>query len=403
MNSDDIQLEMEELERLSREGRVSSMLHRCLCRACPEQSHELHTSYFSLQPEDTVATSLPSPSELARVIWRCQMAFKSRSAKDPYLWLRVVSSGASVVEEHLPESNLGIHEPSSTHDPQTPIEPTIKNPRKRRAASTPPEPSRKAPKIRPGQSTRRVSELAPQSSPTSRMGMEVCPELLAQHDLDTVVMNMIDDGGHNHNIFYLPKDKRPAHGTTDPIALSTVLSKEQGLQFSYGMHNKNILHLSRLIAEAVLRFDLRDSDPSPEQSVVFYQPLRKGLAPFLKRDIRKPPHSSTVIDEEGNSSGGRSELLANLGNILLQLGLLKDAKTRDLPPQNLSGRRNYIQRAAPDVRTHLGPGYHAVIMQCMALSEHGGNTSVDGDFKEKYYHSIVKPLKEMEAYLSRGR
>ncbi|GKT65796.1 hypothetical protein ColTof3_13135 [Colletotrichum tofieldiae] len=320
------------------------------------------------------------------------MAFKSTvTKKTSLIWLRVESSlvrteTSSDDISETRDANLEAVSGSSEYS-----ETLIPNPKKRRAESMAVGSSHKALKTEMGQSARRVSAPAP---PTSLdRGFQVCPEVFGQHDIpDSFIMNMVDNSGTDHHLFCLPKDERPVTSdkSGEPIALSDILGSRRSKFW--------IIRISRLIAEAVLRFDLKDSDPSPENSVVFYKSAEHDLAPFLERVIKKPTAISYAVDDGEHSSGTRSALLLNLAQILLQLGLIglpTPEKLRGIP-QNESERRSYISEKAPSTCINMGDAYSQVILSCVEFSAWEKHMYGNEKFKEQYYRSIVKPLKGME-------
>ncbi|KZL64250.1 hypothetical protein CI238_00657 [Colletotrichum incanum] len=385
-------VEMKNIQRLSIEGQVSTLLHQCLCQACSERCHPTHYAYLSLEPEHGNGKPSKNPGDPEQMTWKCHMAFKSTiTKKTSLIWLRVESS---LVNTRIPsdeafetrDADLEVVSGSSGHSRTlTP------NPKKRRAESMAVGPSQKALKTEIGQCARRVSAPSP---PTSLdRGFQVCPEVFGQYDIpDSFVMNMVDNSGTDHHLFCLPKDERPVPGDKSgkPIALSDILGSRRSKFW--------IIRISRLIAEAVLRFDLKDSDPSPEDSVVFYKSAEHDLAPFLERVIRKPTAISYAVDDDEHSSGPRSVLLLNLAQILLQLGLIglpTPEKLRGIP-QNETERRSYISEKAPSACINMGDAYSQVILSCVEFSTWEKHMYGNENFKEQYYRSIVKPLKGME-------
>ncbi|KAK2035956.1 hypothetical protein LZ31DRAFT_485153 [Colletotrichum somersetense] len=216
-------------------------------------------------------------------------------------------------------------------------------------------------------------------------------------------MKMTDDGGYSHDVFHLPRDKRPIHDTklSNPVSLSDFLGKGQlKRQYDRLCSTKSIIRVSRLIAEAVLRFDLRDRDPSPEDSVVFYISPNNGLAPFLERVITRPKLPSAAAEDGNNPSQQRSLQLLKLGEILLQLGLPKSQRMRS-PPLEPKGRRTFIKSAVPSVATNINQNFSNVIIACVDFSADYEDTSrwLEESFNEKFYRNIVQPLKNMERVL----
>lgn len=393
-------VEPNELEKLSIEGRVSAMLYQCLRRACPEQCRSLHIAYLSLEPEKPSDSSSSSDTDLALIRWQCHMAFKSNiSKKRSLIWFKVVSADAADLAHPDPVSNAEESRTEGVIDLALPMDSGNSNPKKRRALSTPSKPAPKARKTQAGQSARRVSDPAPPSGPNTPSRLAVCLSSLAQYNLDTLVMNMVDDSGYSHSIFNLPKDKRPKSDTNvgEPVRLSDILGKRQ-LKHHYDRlcnERLSILRLSRLIAEAVLRFDLQDCDPSPEDSVVFYMCPQNGLAPFLEKVIEKPKQSSIAVEDEDNHSERRTLQLLKLGEILLQLGLPRSQRMRS-PPLDPNGRRSFIKSAVPGVRSNMDKKYSDVIISCVNLSALQSNREFEEKFQERYYESIVQPLRDLE-------
>lgn len=430
-----------ELRKLSNEGKASSQLKHYLCQACPKQCHTNHTAYFSLEPDKSTATLDKEKDETKPQepdgTWKCHMAFKSTIAsEDNLIWLRVVSTIVVDVPKSSPLAlSHGVEEHASpskslTRDPLN-TEPIKSNTRKRRASSTPVEvPEPKA------QKTSWIHQAARHLSNTG-LGIEVCPGYFAPHNpTPYAIMKMVDSSGCDHRIFYLPKEKRSAYGAARPdgvVRLRTVLDQRYHEKFD----TLWILRLSRLVAEAVVRFDLRDSDRSPEDSVVFYD-LRtaKEPAPFLEVNIKKPGFigiggtevagdRSNGHEEQENKEMdddadlGRRHTLLNLGLILLKLGLERGKEPTQMPMGGVEGQQRYIIKRATDARIG-SPKFPEVIKNCARFftdnrskneedrhqNNNGGGSGIiyndDNDdqlFRESFYQKIVQPLKEMEAQL----
>ncbi|KAF6824777.1 hypothetical protein CPLU01_10641 [Colletotrichum plurivorum] len=220
-------------------------------------------------------------------------------------------------------------------------------------------------------------------------------------------MNMMDENGFDHHLFCLPKRERPkdeAKGS-HPITLSAILDP--------GKHDRTrksgrdtdglwIMQLSRLIAEAVLRFDLKSSDGSMVNSIVFYKSSKHDLTPFLEVVIKKSDLTPNVIEDEryvSQQRSGRLLRLLDLGEILLQLGLYRQERLLKFP-LDTEDRRSFLREKAPDVCRNMNIAYSSVIESCIRLSVMWEDPSyLEEAFKETYYESIVKPLREMEKSL----
>ncbi|KAK1599349.1 uncharacterized protein LY79DRAFT_586121 [Colletotrichum navitas] len=218
-------------------------------------------------------------------------------------------------------------------------------------------------------------------------------------------MKMTDARGYSHDVFYLPRDKRPLHDTKfgDPVSLSDILGKGH-LKRQYDKlcsKKLSMIRLSRLIAEAVLRFDLRDRDPSPEHSVVVYISPENDLAPFLERVLTRAKMPSIAAEDDDNASQQRSLQLLKLGEILLQLGLPKPQRVRS-PPLEPKDRRIFIKSAVSGVRSNINNAFSDVIISCVKLSARYEDTSKwpEENFNQRFYRNIVQPLKDIERNLS---
>ncbi|EFQ34298.1 uncharacterized protein GLRG_09442 [Colletotrichum graminicola M1.001] len=218
-------------------------------------------------------------------------------------------------------------------------------------------------------------------------------------------MKMTNARGYSHDVFYLAKDERPIHDTelSDPISLSYILGKGP-LKRQYDKlcsEKLSIIRFSRLIAEAVLRFDLRDRDPSPEDSVVFCISPKNVLAPFLVRFLTKAKMPSIAAEVDDNASQQRSLQLLKLGEVLLKLGLPKPRRM-SMPPLELKDRRTFIKSAVSDVRSNINNTFSDVIISCENFSAKYEDTSKwpEENFNQIFYRSIVQPLKDIERNLS---
>ncbi|KAF6788204.1 hypothetical protein CMUS01_16407 [Colletotrichum musicola] len=394
---EDTEAEKLNLKKLSVEVQVSTLFNQFLRRACSESCHESHWAYFSLEAELSNSDCYESSTGNEDNVWKCHMAFKSSTKKKGSLiWLRAKST-VGTLDQLSPTPLRASPRPSSEipHTlPATDHEAQRSNPKKRRAASTPPGSPRKFQKTRPTQNSRRISEPAPHSTSYLSLGTQVCPETLGYNDSSThLVMNMVDENGFDHQLLCLPKDERPRDEDkiSEPITLSAILESSNTRLW--------ILQLSRLIAEAVLRFDLRNSDDSMADSVVFYKSSKHDLTPFMELEIRKSDLATNVVDDERYVAQHLSQRLLDLGMILLRLGLLEKLKPRSLLKEDKL--RSFVREKASDVCGNMGNAYSGVIKSCIKLSEKCEEPAYRGEgFKGTYYGSVLKPLRALEERFS---
>ncbi|KAI0449047.1 hypothetical protein F5B21DRAFT_75719 [Xylaria acuta] len=411
------------LQKLFIDARASSRLKQCLCRVCPEECHGSHTAFLKLEPEipDAVTNSLagevPPKEENPEAMWQCHMAFKSTvTRKETLIWLKVVSN---ITVSHLPltvanSMSMSIDGPRGPEDGSNKLESegmSHDRPlRKRRASSTPPEPAFKAQKMYPRQ-FHRHPDLAASS-------IELCPEFLTQHNAtEHAVMKMVDNGGCDHSIYYLAEGERVAYGANN-ITLDDLLQKRHTQRYRTLLPKFSKLRLSRLIAEAVLRFDLRDSDPRPENSIYVHGLGLKGAsrggelpslfindhnlpALFLEITLKKQHESTSspgVLANDNNGRGngttGRENVLVDLGMILLRISVESDDKLElKRVPSSLSGRRKFISENSGESK--IGGHYSQVVRNCAWFFE-GDEVMTDEQFRDKFFLEIVQPLKRLE-------
>lgn len=395
------------LKKLSAEGQVSTLFNQFLRRACSTRCHDVHVAYFSLEPELSNEDCSESSTGEEEHVWKCHMAFKDTTKKkESLIWLRAKSVVGTpdqlppTPSKASPNFSGEVSKTMPTPDQDLPRS----NPKKRRADSTPSEPPRKLQKSRPSQNSRRISEPAPHSTSYLSVGTQVCPETLGHSDWSNqFVMNMIDENGFDHHLFCLPKGERPKDedNVSEPLTLSEVLlSSKRDNPGNYFRKRLWILQLSRLIAEAVLRFDIRNSDSSMVDIIVFYKSSKHDLAPFLEVEIRKSDLATNVVEDEFFVAQQRSKRLLDLGEILLQLGLRGKEKPRKARFE-IQDRRSFVREKASDVCSSMGNAYAGVIKSCIRLSAKCEDPRyLEEGFKEAYYGSIVKPLRAMEESLS---
>lgn len=387
-----------ELTTLLNEEETSLRLKQCLCQACPEQCHRHHTAYFSLEPQRSIVNWEANDERHIEMdgtanMWQCHMAFKSTVASETSLiWLKVVSNmTARAVTHSVKETSEDVEDQVKMESSMEGVEDTKRpdlNTRKHRATSPLQQPEPKAQKRVPHQTVRHMPAPGP--------GIEVCLEYLAQHSpTQYAIMKMIDSSGCNHRLFYLPEERRSAYGVDpDNISLRTLLNQK----IHRGFDILQVLRLARLVAEAVVRFDLDGSDGSPKDRIVFYGLPTEELVPFLEVVIMKPKCVS--LDGYNNSDDqGRCEVLLELGEILLELGL---EQGEELPrsPLRLDLRRNHIIKHAKNVA--LGTiRYSEIIKNCVYLTDETQKQDKNNGwgFREGFYQKIVQPLKDIEDQL----
>lgn len=414
------------MEKLTTEARASSNLKQCLCRACPEHCHTHHTAYLSLEPD----TPHVSPEQLTennhRIVlagsseatWH--MAFKSTIAKmDTLIWLKVVStvvvetsssssSPRSVVQ--LPSRN-DFHDSAILNTQTTEREdpeyvPDYDEPRKRRASSTPLEPPCKLQMTKPGQG-RRMTD----SGLHLPSGIEVCPEYLMQHDTaECAIIKMTDSSGCDYRIYYLPQAKRSAYGArAKDITLRQVLNNRHDKKYKRSWNLLWIVRLARLVAEAVVRFDLRNSDTPPDESIVFYGVDKKDsdwfLSPFLEVKIKKPKTPTSSLEAVRGTdlhqppAPERHHVLLNLGLILLQLGTKRDTKL-EKPPAGPDDIQNYISLNANKTATGVHQKYADAVQNCAWFF--GNQKAMEETvFRDKFFKKILQPLKYCETIIDK--
>jgi hypothetical protein len=417
------------LQKLSTDARASSRLRQCLCHVCPEGCHTFHTAFLSLEPEnlnaviDSSASKSPSTEVNPETMWQCHMAFKSTvTKKDSLIWLKVVSN----VTVNHPPSTMTSNISTSLDAPQKRDKESLSpesegatphvSSRKRRASSTPPEPAFKTPKTRPGQ-PHRHSDLAVRISSS----IELCPEFLTQHDTtEHAVMKIVDNGGCGHNIYYLAQEERLAYGVRY-MTLDKLLKNRRSHRYCTALTSLfSRLRLARLIAEAVLRFDLRDSDPAPDKNIYVHGLGSKGAgagggylslvnghnlpALFLAIRLEKQEHSFLGAPSVGflgsenmggsNETAGRENVLVNLGTILLRIGVESDDKLQlNQAPMGLDWGRRFISENAAE--TEIGNAYANVVRNCARFFE-DNEFMTDELFRDKFFSTIVLPLKHCE-------
>lgn len=166
------------------------------------------------------------------------------------------------------------------------------------------------------------------------------------------------------------------------------------------------LRNARLIAEAVLRFELfEQSDLKLHKHIVYYRLSTALLEPFLTVTIPKNSQPSRRLSAAGESQQGirvkwMQELLVELGVVLLFLGL----SPKDMPLENWSfsterGRLCIEEEAS---RTEMGINYFKVLVSCANFFQNEQEMPCSvADFREKYFEKIVQPLQDAESSFQR--
>lgn len=410
------------LSKLSAESYASSHLKRFLCLACPQQCHGCHTAYLSLEPKDpspspALAAEKPlQPGSKATYEATFHIAFKSTISKEPRLiWLKVLSNlflkTASQLSPNVQLPGNDRFENPAVLGTQTETNPSLSfsaspTSKKRRASSSLPEPAHKL--LKQGS-----SQPEPQGDLNSerQSGIEICPEYLTwskQLDSEHAIIKMSDSTVGDHQMFYL------ARSTYREGAKSISL----GDAIKHKLHQRSkvpsgtllwVAQTARLVAEAVVRFDLRDNDGTLEESIVFHKsgPIKldyltsPSLEVKLKRAIMSPSNRA-VIDSDRQQQWRwepRRHVLLNLGVVLVQLGTHRDdAHDLEIPPNGPEAKRSFIMSHATKTQTGVSKEYACAVRGCALLSS---NSEVAGaeEFLESFLKMVVQPLRHCEEIL----
>ncbi|KAI8956057.1 hypothetical protein F4801DRAFT_525208 [Xylaria longipes] len=426
------------LEKLSTDAQASSHLKQCLCRMCPKGCHDSHTAYLSLEPNNVDVTPNDLAGErlsignegAANIKWQCHMAFKSTvTKKDTLIWLKVVSKINISPPPPIMPSSARPPTDTTTESIEPPLNVKSTNAisdqpsRKRKASPMPSEPVAKAQKTGPWDSPRHTDPALHLTS-----SIELCPEFLTQHDMTKhAVMKMVDSGGVDHSMYYLAQEERSAYGLKN-ITLDELLANRQQPKYRPLMASRySKLRLARLIAEAVLRFDLRDSDPAAVKNIfvhglgvkgaggIAYQSLFADdvnlpslfLAITLKKQQEQASPSTSLLikpDEgSGKDTARREQVLVDLGMILLRIGVDCDNQLDlriDQVPVDLDERRRFISASAACIQ--LNSLYIEAVQNC-ALFLESDAVMTDEVFRDKFFCGIVQPLKLSEKAILQDR
>ena len=438
----------QQLQRLSLEGLAASRLYQCLCRACPVEDHEKHTAFLGLE---SGSGAVDNQTEH-------HMAIESRMG-NTLIWLRVVSVMSRASNQREPAGAAG---PPLLTEPETR---GGKGQLSEDYALHPPSKVQKRETDHTATSRRYANLIS--DRPTdhhyrriqdhSAMQIQVCPEYLAQHNDDLLVMQIGDVSSICHRIYFLPKDKQPLK-PCESISLAKMLQArrvpEKILKRSRMASRETqgmlwIVRVARLVSEAILRFDWRDSRCRwKSDNVIFYTPSQDCVAehgPFLKVNLEstRGHHSggttttsttandnSSAIDNDRTpvmitNGDGHEKALLNLGFILLQLGLFEPIEA-SLEIMGEEDCREYIlHHTTPGKLAEFiitGDEYINVVRRCAnffspiipTLSSdsttlsHGGQTVASKEkysvseeiFRKEYYRSIISPLRKLENELT---
>lgn len=406
------------------ESHVSAHLKRCLAEACSRQCHERHIAYLRLAPEEpptpsnsavTEGDKAESGSPLScEATWH--LAFKSTISSEPKLtWLKVVStmlvkSSTFTSSTVRPLVNTGSSDISSFSikaearvETATSITQTS---RKRRASSSPPEPPLKLQKTTIGQ-----AQIQGSFNHERRNGMEICPEYLTGQEHDNAqhaIIRISDNSGCDLRIFYLPRSfhTEEAQKTTLGAAIGHKL-KRKPQKGSGSLHW--IVTTARLVAEAVVRFDLRDKDESLENCIIFHEAsastLHSKSAPSMEVKIERANSSVSsepdqLIDNGTQAHrGSRKHVLLNLGIVLLQLGTHRDLiDDLDAPPPGPEDKQFYIIRNAGKAAKGVNETYANAVRNCARLFGDKGTTAED-NFLDSFLRTVLQPLRDCEKAL----
>ena len=362
------------IEQISQENLVVGTLFHCLCEACPIKDHQKHTVYFSLisRSSDTLQT---------------QLAIRSRVKKDKCLiWLQAVWEK--------------LYEESEPTGPDT-----IK--RKRPFSDeTLPEPKRFRVSNNNYSDRHNVFEMpiAPKHVTTH---IQMCPEHLSQHgEPNLLAMQIVAMSTVRHRIYFLPADKRPVNERS-PFTLADLLDNHDNTQIvKMCTHHGNAflwrVHVARLIAEAVLRYDCPESTCRwGKDDVIFYtsRAPNGNLEPYLKIDIERYAHGVSSVDGTlGNSEKKWKLLLLNVAFLLLQLGVFQRLQEYTRPDVG-EWHRTHILQLIDEKDVGKFGDYFEIVRHCARLDPIMEGNVVSQDFRNHYYQQIVFPLQEMERRL----
>lgn len=409
------------LDKLSTESHVSSHLKRCLCLACPQQCHSCHTAYLRLEPQKSVASSALAAEKASKqgsetsfeAIWH--MAFKSTVAKEPRLiWFRVVSTIAlrtlsqSSPAVQLPRGNR-IQETARISS-QTEKDPQLADTiaaasKKRRASSSLPEP---APKL--VKTTSRHAESQDLNS-ERWSGIEICPEYLTWNqniNSEHAIVKITDSNIGDHQMFYLPRSTY--RKKTKNISLGEAIRhKLQRSQEPSGTLLW-VARTARLVAEAVVRFDLRDDDGTLEDSIVFHEAspveLDAHTWPFIKIKLEKtntPLSTGAAIDINDQQQWRwetRRHVLLNLGIVLVQLGTHRDdVNDLQIPPTGPEAKQGFIMSHVRRTQKGMSEKYASAVQSCASLFS-TAEVAGEEEFLKRFLEMVIQPLKECEETLS---
>ncbi|KAI1122405.1 hypothetical protein F5Y10DRAFT_254073 [Nemania abortiva] len=399
-----------ELKKLLVEGQASARFYHYLSQCCPIPHS--HTAIMSLKSEmiDDISadenTSTPMQTE-------CYLAIKSTAGEDTGLiWLKVVSMmmwGQPIMTEADMRTRNGTS--------PTPIAESRNSRSGKRQRSLNPEslddsPPLKAAKTYAGQSMIRFASDsdADVSFAYPVREVRVCPACLAPCNgtskmpgRPVMQIGPSDDNMRQHQIFYLPADKRPPQ-TSNRMTLSEVLDERRKRQYVCGK-KKWIARVARLVAESVLRFDWRDARRGLRiENLIFYESRPEAFEPFHEVQIDSQNHGCQVIEQ--NALSARKTVLLDLSFILLQLGSPSrlSVSTHGWGIEQYQLYLNEWTRITGVAKSEgMGEMYAQVIRNCANLDipmlEEDATVVNEDQFQKTYFENIVSPLKRVEGDL----
>lgn len=379
-------------------------------------------AYLSLEPRDpSQSLALRSdrslgPGSKASYEATWHIAFRSTIAKEPRLnWLKVVSN-VSFEKQSQPSPPAAVFEKHSSQstsitDIQTEADSRIavmaaRMSSKRRASSPLRGTATKLAKQTSGQ-----PQPQDHSSSEGRSGIEICPEYLTWNkplDSEHAIIKMTDSTVGDHRMFYL--SRLTYRGGAKRISLGEAIKHkldQRPRKLSGTLHW--VARTARLIAEAVVRFDLRDDGGTLEESIVFHGAgpivLDHLISPFIEVKLEKASNSllagaaSNTEHQQQWRWEPRRHVLLNLGVILVQLGTHReDASSLGTPPTGPKAKQGFILSHAAKTRRGVDVKYEGAVRSCASLFD---NSKVAGEevFLESFLKMVVQPLRDCEENL----
>ncbi|KAK1703435.1 uncharacterized protein BDZ83DRAFT_772781 [Colletotrichum acutatum] len=221
-------------------------------------------------------------------------------------------------------------------------------------------------------------------------------------------MTISDSAGCDLRLFYLPRlfHTEEAQKTTLRAAIKHKLEKKP--QKGCGSLHW-IAKTARLVAEAVVRFDLRDDNKPLQDIIIFHEPnasdLHSSAAPSLEIMFNEaslsptneaPPH---MQDRHRVHKWSRKHTLLELGIVLLQLGTHRD-DVEDLPapPIGPEAKQSYIRSHAEKAVNGVSEGFAGAVRNCAILFDHDDAAKED-EFLGRFLKMVLQPLRDCEKTL----